>query len=73
MALHPEKNVAIMSTKAGIKKYSTFVDKVEDLEPKVCYFVATGTPEPPAAEVTGGEPKADDEATTNSSSTASHK
>jgi hypothetical protein len=67
--LHPEKNVAIMSTKAGIKKYNTFVAKVKDLEPKVCCFVATGTPKPSVAEVTDDEPDADDEKSVNSSST----
>jgi hypothetical protein len=53
--LHPSKNVAIMSTKAGIKKYSAFVTKIEDLEPKICCFVATGSPEPSVAEVTDSE------------------
>jgi hypothetical protein len=67
--LHPEKNVAIMSTKAGIKKYSTFVTKIEDLQPKIYCFAATGTPEPSVVEVTDDEPNADDEKSVNSSST----
>jgi hypothetical protein len=59
-----------MSTKAGIKKYNAFVTKIEDLEPKICCFVATGSPEPSVAEVTDDEPNADDEKSVDSSSTA---
>jgi hypothetical protein len=70
--LHPEKNVAIMSTTAGIKKYNAFVAKVEDLEPKVCCFVATGAPEPSAAEVTDDKPDADDKKIVNSLLTTAH-
>ena len=44
--LDPAKNVAVMSTKAGIKKYTAFAAKVEALEPQVCCFVAAGTPAP---------------------------
>jgi hypothetical protein len=44
-----------MNTKAGIKKYSAFVTKIEDLEPKICCFVATRSPEPLVAEVTDHE------------------
>jgi hypothetical protein len=57
--LHPSKNVAIMNTKAGIKKYSAFVIKIEDLEPKICCLVATGSPEPSVAEVTDDETEDD--------------
>jgi hypothetical protein len=65
--LHPSKNVAIMNTKAGIKKYSAFVTKIEDLEPKICCFVATGSPEPSVAEVTDDE--TDDEVSSVGSTT----
>jgi hypothetical protein len=44
------------------------VTKIEDLEPKICCFVATGSPEPSVAEVTDDEPDADDEKSVNSSS-----
>jgi hypothetical protein len=68
--LHPTKNVAIMSTKAGtIKKYNAFITKIEDFEPKICCFAATGAPEPSVAEVTDNEPDADDKKSTNSSTT----
>jgi hypothetical protein len=59
--LHPTKNVAIMSTAAGVKKYNAFIAKVEDLEPDICCFAATGAPEPSVTEVTYDEQKGDDE------------
>jgi hypothetical protein len=53
--LHPTKNVAIMSTAAGVKKYNAFIAKVEDLEPDICCFAATGAPEPSVTKVTDDE------------------
>jgi hypothetical protein len=69
--LHPAKNVAIMSTKAGIQKYSAFITKIEYLEPKICCFVATGTPELSVAEVVDNRCDTKDEKSVSSSSTMS--
>jgi hypothetical protein len=68
--LHPTKNVAIMSTTAGVKKYNTFISKIEDLEPNICCFAATGAPEPSVTEVTNDEQNGDDEESINSSDTS---
>jgi hypothetical protein len=67
--LHPSKNVVIMETKPGIKKYSAFVTKIEDLKLKICCFVATGSPEPSVAEVTDDE--SNNKESVDSSSTVS--
>jgi hypothetical protein len=69
--LHPSMNVAIMDTKAGIRKCSAFVSKIEDLKPKICCFVATGSPEPSATEVTDDE--TDDEGSSGESTTTAHE
>ncbi len=44
VALDRKKNVAIMTTKPGIKRYTSFASTVEGLEPTVSLFVATGAP-----------------------------
>jgi hypothetical protein len=41
------KNVAVMATKLGIKNFSAFAVTVEEQEPFVCCFTATGAPAPP--------------------------
>jgi hypothetical protein len=55
VALNRPKNVAIMTTKPGIKKYTAFAAKVISLEPTACCFVGTGAPQPSVAEVTDDE------------------
>jgi hypothetical protein len=50
--LDRDKNVAIMSTKPGIKRYTSFVTAIQELEPVVPCFVATGAPYEPGATVT---------------------
>jgi hypothetical protein len=67
--LHPTKNVAVMSTTAGVKKYNAFISKIEDLEPNICCFAATGSPEPSVTEVTDDEQNGDDEESIASSDT----
>jgi hypothetical protein len=52
VTLDKRKNVAIMTTEPGIKKYAAFASKVTSLEPTVCCFVATGAPQPSTAEIT---------------------
>jgi hypothetical protein len=42
--LDESKNVLIMSTKLGIKKYTSFANMVQGLEPVISCFVATGAP-----------------------------
>jgi hypothetical protein len=68
--LHPTKNVAIMSITAGVKKYNTFISKIEDLEPNICCFAASGVPEPSVTEVTNDEQNGDDEESIESSATS---
>jgi hypothetical protein len=56
-----------MSTAAGVKKYNAFISKIEDLEPDICCFAATGAPEPSVTEVTDDEQNGDDEESIESS------
>jgi hypothetical protein len=42
--LDKDKNVVIMSTKPGIKRYTSFATTVQALEPVISCFVATGAP-----------------------------
>lgn len=44
MVLDKQKNIAIMTAKPGIKRYSSFTATVQDLEPSVFCFIATGAP-----------------------------
>jgi hypothetical protein len=53
--LDRDKNVAIMSTKPGIKRYTSFAATVQELEPVVSCFVAKGAPYEPGATVTDDE------------------
>jgi hypothetical protein len=54
--LDKDKNVAVMMTKSGCTKFTTFATSVASLEPAVTCFVATGAPEPPGpAVVTNAE------------------
>jgi hypothetical protein len=59
VALDKHKNVAIMTTKPDIKKYAAFTAKITSLEPTVCCFVATGAPQPSAAEMTDDDESAE--------------
>jgi hypothetical protein len=69
VALDKHKNVAVMSTKSGIKRYSVFATTVTGLEPSVCCFVATGAPHESVPEVTDAEDS--DDGSTESTTTSS--
>jgi hypothetical protein len=58
--LDKDKNVAIMSTKPGIKMYTTFAATVQELEPQITCFVATGALYEQAPTVTNDEGSVDD-------------
>ena len=60
VTLDKNKNVAIMSTRPGIKKYSSFATTVQGLEPVISCFVATGAPYEEAPTVTDNEDSIDD-------------
>jgi hypothetical protein len=49
------KNVAVMTTRPGIKKYTAFAAKVASLEPTICCFVATGAPQPSEGAITDND------------------
>jgi hypothetical protein len=63
VALDRFKNVAIMTTKPGIKKCTAFAAKVTSLEPNICCFVATGAPQPSVPDVTDDDDDASSEST----------
>jgi hypothetical protein len=53
--LDKDKNVAIMSTKPGIKRYISFATTIQGLEPVIACFVTTGAPYEPRPIVTNDE------------------
>jgi hypothetical protein len=53
--LDKDKNSAIMWAKPGIKRYTSFAATVQELEPVISCFVATGAPYEPGATVTYDE------------------
>jgi hypothetical protein len=53
--LNPHRNVVVMTTAAGHKKYTAFATKVESLEPNMCCFLATGAPQPEVHPITDDE------------------
>jgi hypothetical protein len=67
--LDPRKNVTIMSTTPGIRKYSSFAADVSGLKLDVCCFVATRAPQPSVAEVTDDKEGSDLDESSESSST----
>jgi hypothetical protein len=69
VSLDPARNVVVMSTKAGIKKYTAFATKVEQLEPNIYCFATTGIPEPTPTTVTDTESTDDESTGTDTSST----
>jgi hypothetical protein len=54
------KNVAIMSTKPGIKKYTSFATTVQGLDRVISCFVATGAPYKELPTVTDDEGSGDE-------------
>jgi hypothetical protein len=71
VTLDKHKNVTSMTTEPGIKKYAAFAAKVTSLEPTVCCFVATGAPQPSAAEITDDDKSDDDSGHKNESEESS--
>ena len=53
--LDRKRNVAVMMTKSGIKRYSVFATSVRSMEQDISCFVATGVPECDPAVVTDDE------------------
>jgi hypothetical protein len=58
----------MMSTKAGIKRYSVFAALVKDLEPSGCSFIAMGAPQASVPTVTDDENWNDESAGTTATS-----
>jgi hypothetical protein len=80
--LDKRKNVAVMTTRPGIKKYNAFAAKVTSLEQTICCFVATGAPQPSKGTVnddneligssSGTDPESDSEESADGAHTMSH-
>jgi hypothetical protein len=68
VALDRDRDVAIMYTKSGTHRYTTFAATVEPLEPTISCFLATGAPTLTSAVVTDDEQSSDDDSTEEPSS-----
>jgi hypothetical protein len=69
--LDTHRNVAVMSTLPGHRKFSAFATTIESLEPDVCCFVATGTPQLESHTVTDDEATIPDAVSLDDASTVS--
>jgi hypothetical protein len=73
LVLDKQRNVAIMNTKPGIKRYSSFATTVQDLEPAVCCFIATGRAPSKSTPVVTGDDGSNDESKRSSATVESSK